>query len=566
MLAYVVYGVRLLAWALFRVVLPAGRPPDYVQFVLDGAPPELPPPGPGFPFRRRGEAVSLQELSEAFARIAADERVRGVVLVLRDLSLAPARADALRDLIGQLKAAGRRVVVHAADLSTQPLRVAVAADEVLLQEGSRVGPLGAVRRFVFLKDALAKAGIEADVVPSGPYKWPGLLDRTDLPDPVRENVEGLLDAEMEALVADLVASRGLPEAVARKLVDRGPLTDLEARDAGLADGLLAEDALPAHLGTPGRPARMAGWDPARRAVRRPPPRAPGPYVALIRVQGPIVRGRSQRPPGGFAGGLAGLAVPLVTAPRTGDLTVVQAARRVLRDRRALACVVHIESPGGSATASEAIYQALAALDAAKPVVAALGVVAGSGGYYAAAACRQIVAQPGTLTGSIGALWAKISAADLYARLGIHRNALSRGRHANMHDPGRRYNKTQLKLVEKGIARIDALFRERVGTGRRMEAEAVAEVAGGRLFSGAQARDAGLVDHLGGLGAALERARGLGSLPPTAPLREVGAPARRLLAPRAEAAPLIAYVADGFRLLGGEGTYTLCPWTWNLGGD
>jgi len=181
------------------------------------------------------------------------------------------------------------------------------------------------------------------------------------------------------------------------------------------------------------------------------------------------------------------------------------------------------------------------------------------------ACRHIVAHPGTLTGSIGVLWVKLAAGDLFARLGVHRQHLARGRHAAMHDVGKRYNKTQLALVEKGVQRIDQVFRERVAAGRGLAPGQVDPVAEGRLFTGAQARDAGLVDHLGDVTAAVERAREMAALPPSAPVREVGGASRRLLAPRAEGMPLWAYAAEGVRLLGTEGAYTLCPWS-PEGGD
>jgi protease IV len=254
-------------------------------------------------------------------------------------------------------------------------------------------------------------------------------------------------------------------------------------------------------------------------------------------------------------------LPIVVSARTGDRTVVQAARRVARDRRAAACVVLIDSPGGSATASEAIYQALAALNRKKPVVAALGAVAGSGGYYAAAACREVFAQAGTLTGSIGALWLKLAAGDLFARLGLKREHLSRGEHATLHDVGRRYTPEERRIVKRGIERVDAVFRDRVATGRHLTGPKLNDVAGGRLFTGAQAMEAGLVDTLGGLSQAADRARALASVGPDAPLTEVTAPPRRPVGPRAEPAPLW-HAARGLQLLSREGAYTLCPFLWD----
>jgi len=556
-LTYVVYVLRLAFWLLVRGLLPRRRPPDYVVFMLDGALAELSPPRPPFPFRRGPAGVSVRALAEAFERVGDDPRVKGVVLLLREPALSRGRADALRALIGGLIKKGKRVVVYAAELGSQAVRVAAAADEVLLQEGGHVGPLGAVRGLTFLKDALDRAGIAADVVPSGPYKWPGTLDRTELPEPVRENLDALLDAEAKALTDAIAEGRGLTPEAARALLDRGPLTDLEAREAGLVDGLASEEDLPVRLGSAGRPATVVPWPMARRAVRSRPPRPPGRYVALIRIQGPIVRGFSRYPPLGATAA----PLPLVFSARTGDRTVVQAARRIAGDRRAAACVVLIDSPGGSATASEAMFQALAALDRKKPVVGVMGAVAGSGGYYAAAACREVFAQPGTLTGSIGVLWIKLVMGDLFTRMGVRREHLTRGAHVDLHDTARRYTPEERALVERGIARVDAVFRARVGAGRKMTEEAVGGVAGGRLFDGTGALAAGLVDTLGGLAEAADRARTLGGLPPDAPLVEVAAPPRRPVGPRAEPAPLM-YAAEGLATLGREGAYTLCPFLWD----
>ncbi len=560
MLAYILYVLRVALWLLGRVLVPPRRPPDYVVFMLDGALPELSPPKRPFPFRRGAGGRSVKAFAEAFARIGDDPRVKGVVLLLREPALSRGRADALRGLIAGLRKQGKRVVVHAADLSSQALRVAVAADEVLLQEGGHIGPLGAARGLTFLKDALDKVGIAADVVPSGPYKWPGLLDQTELPEPVRENLDTLLDAEAKALTDAIAEGRDLKPAAARMLLDRGPLTDLEAKDAGLVDGLLSEEALPVHLGDAARPATLVPWPMARRNLRGRPPRPPGRYVALIRIQGPIVRGLSRFPPIGATA----VPLPIVVSARTGDRTVVQAARRVARDPRAAACVVLIDSPGGSATASEAMFQALVALNHKKPVVGVMGAVAGSGGYYAAAACREVFAQPGTLTGSIGALWIKLAAGDLFARLGIKREHLTRGAHVAMHDAGHRYTAKERAIVERGIARVDAVFRDRVAAGRHMTPEQVDGVAGGRLFDGTAAKEAGLVDALGGLAEAAGRARELAGLPTDARLVEVAAPPRRPVGPRAEPAPLL-YAAEGLALLGREGAYTLCPFLWDAEG-
>src|SRR5207237_122823 len=211
-------------------------------------------------------------------------------------------------------------------------------------------------------------------------------------DELREQLRWLLDSQQAELVAGIAEGRRLDHQAAQRLVDSSPYSDDAALKSGVVDAVLSEEHLPAHLG---RDVRIDDWDHARRKL---PGQAPslgrGAYVAIIRIEGTIIDGRSGRPPVPLP-----LPVPVVGDARAGDLTIVQVARQVARDRRAAAAVLYVNSRGGSATASEAMRAALELVGSRKPLVVAMGPVAGSGGYLVAAPGRWIVARPGTLTGS-----------------------------------------------------------------------------------------------------------------------------------------------------------------------
>ena len=277
--------------------------------------------------------------------MASEPDVRGVVLHLRPMELSVARIDSLRDLVGGLRAAGKRVVCWSSSYTNSTYQVACAADEILLQPGGMIDSLGFAREYVFLADALERAGVQADFVQITPYKTAAdALTKRGLTPEAREMAEWLPDSNFAQLVFAVTAGRHCSEAAARELIDGAPYTDLGARTAGAVDDLLSEEDLPARL-----KARLQGWSQARRRLRRPRPPRPGRVVGLIRVEGTIVDGRSRRAP--FK---PPLRPPLLFEDQSGDLTVVQQARSLAANRRVGAVVLWVESGGGSATASEAM--------------------------------------------------------------------------------------------------------------------------------------------------------------------------------------------------------------------
>ena len=559
MLARAIYGIRWLLWLAGNLPRRLGRPPDYVVFVLEGPYPELPEPRAGF-LRRRlfPSRQSMAELAEQLRDVAEDPRVRGVVLHLRHLRMPAAQVETLRGLMGELRTAGKRVVVWSHSYENSSYYAACAASEVLLQPGGFALPLGMHASFVFLADALDRIGLKAEFVQVSPYKSAGdQLSRSSMSDEGREMINWLVDDAYARFISSIAQGRELDEDRARALVDNAPYDDLGAVEGRVVDGTVGGEDLPVHLGSRDRPARLASWVEARGRLLRRPPRPPGRYIALLRIEGDISDGRNERPPSDVPAPLR-----MLLSQRAGDLSVVQDARRVLRDRRAAAVVVYIDSRGGSSTASEAMAAALEKVAVKKPLVAAMGGVAASGGYYVATPARWIVAQPGTLTGSIGVLAGKIADVGLMDKLLLHRESVTRGRRAAMFSGDRPFSHQERRVVKDSNSRVYALFLERVAKARRMTIEAVDEIGGGRVWTGRQARDLGLVDELGGVDAAVAKARELARLHPRARVRVLSPSKDSPQSPMPQPTALFGYALDGLRIFNRGNPLYLCPLLWD----
>ena len=536
------FPFRYLWWLVSSLRARIGRPPDYVTFLIEESMPVLPdPPVPAWQrFFRRGR-LSVRELGRRFEAIGKDSRIKGVVLHLRPVPMPLAVLQDLSEQVAALRKAGKRVVAWAPFYTTGTYYLACACDEILLLPTGVVQPLGFSSTGVFLAQALARVGVQADFVQVSPYKTAAdLLTKSKMSDEMREQIRWLLQSEQEQLLSAIANGRGIDADAARQVVDASPYTDDQAAARHVVDGVLSEEELPKHLGG----VTIGDWDQARRRMPRPAPKLrPGSYVALIRIEGTIIDGRSGRPPVAPP-----IEVPLVGDPRAGDLTVVQVARQVVADKRAAAAVVYVDSRGGSATASEAMRQALAALAAKKPVVTAMGAVAGSGGYWVAMPGRWIVARPGTITGSIGVLTGKLVTGGLWSRLLVNRETIAEGKHAVMEGDEKPYTAEERQIVQSMIDRVYGMFLDVVASARGVARAELEPLAGGKVWTGAQAIERKLVDELGGLDAAIAKARNLAGLSDSVPAIEVHPP-KRSLPPQMlpTAAGLAAYLLEGITM-------------------
>ena len=540
-----IYPFRYLWWLLSSLFKSFGKPPDYITFLVETDLPALPdPPGPLWTRFISKPQPNMKELADRFELIAKDQRIKGVVLHLRPTEMAMSTRQDLRDLICKLRAANKRVIAWAPFYTTGSYYIALACDDILMMPVGEVHPLGFAATASFLADGLAKAGIKGDFVQISPYKSAAdPITKSKMSPELREQITWLTESQHEQFVGAIMTSRGVDATQAKALIDGSPYQDEEAIEAKAVDKLVSEEQLPMHLGTATAPAKIATWEQAQGKIPIPAPTLGlGKYVAIMRIEGVIIDGRSDRPPVAPP-----IEIPLVGGVRAGDISVVQLARQIAADKRAAAAVLYVNSGGGSATSSEAMRQALEQLNARKPLVVCMGPVAASGGYWVATPARWITARPGTITGSIGVLSGKLVTGDMWTKLKVNRETIAFGKNVNMGNTDKTFTNDERDLVKKGIDSIYAAFLKRVSAARGMTVEEIHPMAAGRVWMGKQALDRKLVDDLGGLDAAIKKARELGGLAVTAPAREVKAP-RKMIPPRAAgAAAYVLYLLEGMRI-------------------
>jgi protease IV len=409
----------------------------------------------------------------------------------------------------------------------------------------------------FLKDALDRLGVVGEFEQIAEYKGAAEpFTRRTMSEPMRENLNGILDSVFEDILTQIGAARKLDPAALRALMDRAPLNAREALEAGLVDALGFEDELLGFLHTKPHPIPLIlPWALARKRLRKPFRwQAPGRAIALIGVRGAIHMGESQSP----------APIPVLSGESTGHATVARAFRAAEHNPRFGSIILSVDSPGGSALASELIWREVDRVKRVKPVVAYMSNVAGSGGYYVAAGCNRIVAQSATLTGSIGVVSGKFTGRGLAARVGINRETLVRGEAAAMGSPFTPFSPEELRRLRKQMDETYDRFVDRVAGGRRMAREEITTVARGRIWTGRQALQLGLVDRLGDFSAAVAAAKELMGVPSTQGVAVVQIRPPRSIPVRG--AGLLAELGDiwtGLTTLFEERVLVLMPWEISL---
>jgi len=487
--------------------------------------------------------LTLRELGVQFRQVARDPRIKGIVLRLYGVNAPPAQLQSFRDLIQEVRTAGKRVIVWSHDYSFAAYYLASAADEVLLQRAGSVTAFGQELRYYFLADALERVGIKGDFVQITPYKTaPDMLMRTSMSEQAREMANWLLEDLYGQYLEGIADGRSMSVDQVRELIDGSPYTGERAHEVGAVDGVLGEEELPAHLGTESKPARIAPYKVAKKRILHVRLARPGKAIAVLRIAGDIIDGRSSTSPIKVP-----FRVPLLFSEKAGDLTVVHQARALARNKRIAAVVVHVDSGGGSATSSEAMAAALKTVADVKPLIISMGTVAASGGYYIATPGAKIIAQPGTVTGSIGVVIGKLVTAGLYEKILFHREIISRGKHAGYVSGAQPFTDEERQSLKDTIVQIYEQFLSRVSVSRDMTRDEVDAIGGGRVWTGHQAKEHGLVDELGGLDLAIQRAREAAGLGRYCRILQVK-PSKKLLAPSSPTtAGVLEYAMQGIRL-------------------
>jgi protease-4 len=487
--------------------LPARRAKLLLELDLT-APPADPDPDDPLARLRARNSHQLRPILRALHEAANDSRVVGLIArvggalpwaIMQELRLGVAAFG--KPTIAWAESFG----AESGDMTSYVL--ASAFDEIWLQPGGELGLLGVATETTFLRGVLDKIGVEPQLEQRYEYKNAAdRIMRTEFTEAHREATDRLIASIFDDAVATVAAARDLPAPRVRELVDTGPRTAVEARESGLVDQVGYRDqvyaAARARAGDGAELLFADRWHPRRRPTL--PVRRRKGHLALVRVHGAIGAGRSRRGPMG---------------KQVGSDSVTAALRAALADEHARGVVLHVDSPGGSAVASEAIWREVRRLrDAGKPIVVSMGTAAASGGYYIACPADVIVALPATLTGSIGVFGGKIVISDLLERVGAGTGAVWHGEHARMFSVRRGFDDAERERLSAVIDAIYHDFVAKVAEGRHRSVEEIHELARGRVWTGRDALERGLVDELGGLRDAVRIARTRAGLPDTAPLR------------------------------------------------
>lgn len=460
-----------------------------------------------------GRPLLLRDAVTAIRRAAEDDRVAGLIARVQIPPSAAGPVQELREAIAAFSDAKPSLAWAETYPGTLSYYLASAFREVWMQPSGTVALVGFATNAMFLRDALDKAGVQAQFIARGEYKSAANLFTQDAyTDAHREADSRLIESLHAQVLAGVAESRRIDPAEIDALADKAPLLRDAAVDGRLVDRIgfrdEAYDRIAELVGAPADSADADGQDaPPRLFLSRypraslsvPTPPLPGrkgkPTIAVVTLAGPIVSGRGGRQLSPFGTSNAG-----------GD-TIAAALREAGADDSVSAVVLRVDSPGGAVTASETIWREVNRLrEAGKPVVASMGAVAASGGYYVSMSADAIVANPGTITGSIGVVTGKLVARDLKERLGIGSDSVRTNVNADAWSLNKPFTEEQHAHVEAEADLFYTDFVQRVAQGRNMTVEDVDAVARGRVWTGADALERGLVDELGGLRTAIDRAK------------------------------------------------------------
>jgi len=471
-----------------------------------------------------GKTRTVREVLERLDDWTEDEKIGAVLLDLGPINLSLPDVQELRSAVSRLKSKGKKVHAFVNGGSANAYLLATAADEITIAPSSSLGIPGLGRLFPYMKGYYQMLGVEYDVITAGKYKYPGFLNRREPDKFFEEEFGAILDSWMKDYVSMIATGRNLSEEKVREIIDRALFNAEDALQYGLVDKLAYYDDYRDRIVTRTKMKRYAGFDrdlsnvnsiqdlvqlineqmqeaaEARKAI--------GPKIAVLHARGPIIDLNLG----------AGLASQIIC--RDDFSKVVDELRK---NDSIKAVVMHVDSPGGSGYASDVIWKHLRRLDDTKPLVVCMGAVAGSGGYYIACPARRIFAQPTTITGSIGVLGILPNSRSAFNRMDWEMATMQRGARALMGAPHQGLSPEDRGFLQKYMDDFYDIFIDRVASTRKMPEKEVRKIAEGRIWTGRDALDIGLVDELGGLDDAIEAARTMANIPPSAELKIVHYP-------------------------------------------
>jgi protease-4 len=468
------------------------------------------------------EGVSVRGMVESLRKAKRDPRIRAVLLRPSTMQTPFwAKLQELRDALIDFRESGKPVIAYLEYGGDREYYLATAANQIFLLPASPLDVSGLASYEVFLRGALDKIGAQPDFLQIGPYKTaPNQLTQTGLTPEHRAMSEWLNRDLYEQMVLGIAQARRKTPGEVRTLLDEGPFAPEAALRAGLVDGLAYLDQLDdrvAALKTDDSEDSFIEESAYQRVSARSIGIRPESRIAVLAASGMIVSGKSAYDP--------------INGPIAGSDTIVEQIQQIREDDSIRAIVVRIDSPGGSATASDVIWRELMITRDAnprRPIVASMSDLAASGGYYIAMPAHVIVAEPGTLTGSIGIFGGKIAIGGTLEKLGIATETITSGKNADLSSPFQPFTPDQRARLMDYMRGFYDDFVEKAATSRRRSVEEMNSVAQGRVWTGQQARQQGLVDMLGGLDTAVAVAKQRAGIPEDEDVELVTYPPRRSL--------------------------------------
>ncbi|HQX56074.1 MAG TPA: signal peptide peptidase SppA [Pyrinomonadaceae bacterium] len=507
-LLFVVLIIGIIAIALFADTM--GRPsvPDNSVLVLSvsGALPDYVPEDQLTKALGIGQQQSFTSLMTQIRKAKVDNRIGGVLLDINFPGIGWGKADELRDAITDLRGSGKPVYAYLEIGTNREYYIATAAEKIFVAPPGDLYINGFAAEAMFYKGSLDKLGVEADVIQIGPkYKnAPDAYTRKEMSDGQREVINALLDEYFTRFTTAIAETRKKSVDDVKALVDNAPYTATQAKTQGLIDDAIYREQVDEQFKT------RLGYksDDKLRTIRGSQYRDipsdslglnKGERVAVIYASGAINVGRSSSGP--------------INGEMVGSDTIVTAVNDAANDKSIKAIVLRVDSPGGSALASDLMWYALENAKAKKPVVVSMGDVAASGGYYIACNANKIVAQPSTVTGSIGVFMGKPVVKGLYDWLGVTNEYVMRGKNAGLFRETEKWTpEERAKMVDQTNSIYFDNFIPKVAKGRNKTVEDANTLGQGRVWTGTQAKQSGLIDEFGGLEKAIEIAKQLANLP------------------------------------------------------
>lgn len=446
------------------------------------------------------DVLTIHDVVAALEKARTDERVVAFYARLGGGGMGMAQAQEIRDAVQAFRASGKPAIAFAETFGEYGpgnvgYYIATAFDEIWLQPSGDIGLTGFALEGQFLSGTLEKL----DVVPrmDQRYEYKNAMNtytHTEFTEPHREAMLAIAEGWQQQVERGIVEGRKLDAGAIQGIVDRGPYLGQEAVDAGLVDGVAYRDEVLAKVRERAGDEKASLLFVSKYLERAGRPWTEGETIALVSASGAVTRGESSFD-------------PIFGGTTMGSDTVANAIRAAVDDADVKAIVFRVDSPGGSYVASDTIWrETLRAKEAGKPVIVSMGNLAGSGGYFVAMAADKIVAQPGTITGSIGVLGGKLLTTGLWNKLGITWDEVHTAENALMFSATSDYTEYGWQRHQAWLDRVYQDFTAKVAEGRGLPLERVREIAKGRIWTGEAAKEIGLVDELGGQTRAIELAR------------------------------------------------------------